>query len=63
VHGSPPAGADDCHTGVRSASLCRLQGTRMSVLKEFTHPLIVVCDGIAVDMVKLEAWKTQFNLP
>ncbi|WP_423709705.1 hypothetical protein [Undibacterium sp. WLX3042] len=53
-----------CLIGVRSGIvmlLARYQNLSVSI--EFTHPLIIVCDGITVDMVKLEAWKTRFNLP
>lgn len=31
-------------------------------LSGFTKPLVVICGGIGVDLVKLEAWKSQFNL-
>lgn len=31
-------------------------------LREFTKPLVVICGGIGVDLVKLEAWKSQFTL-
>ena len=34
----------------------------MPQLSEFTRPLVVICGGIGVDLVKLEAWKSQFNL-
>ena len=34
----------------------------LPVLQDFCHPLIVVCGGIGVDLAKLEAWKTQFEL-
>ena len=57
--------ADDMRTLVEPACGATLAVAyqNLPVLKEFKHPLIVVCGGIAVDMVKLEAWKTQFNLP
>lgn len=52
-----------CLTGLRSGIVMLLaRYQNLSVSKEFTHPLIIVCDGITVDMVKLEAWKTRFNL-
>lgn len=31
-------------------------------LDRFSRPLIVICGGIGVDLVKLEVWKNQFNL-
>ncbi|MBC3934308.1 pyridoxal-phosphate dependent enzyme [Undibacterium sp. CY7W] len=31
-------------------------------IREFQRPLLVVCGGIAADLVKLSTWKTQFNL-
>ena len=34
----------------------------LPVLASFQRPLIVVCGGIGVDLVKLAAWKTQFSL-
>jgi len=34
----------------------------LSVLHAFKKPLFVICGGIGVDLVKLQAWKTQFNL-
>jgi L-serine/L-threonine ammonia-lyase len=34
----------------------------LPVLAPFKRPLLVVCGGIGVDMVKLAAWKTQFSL-
>ncbi|MBK1890370.1 pyridoxal-phosphate dependent enzyme [Undibacterium sp. 14-3-2] len=57
--------ADDMRTLVEPACGATLAVAyqNLPVLKEFKRPLIVVCGGIAVDMVKLEAWKTQFNLP
>lgn len=57
--------ADDLRTLVEPACGATLAVAyqNLPVLKEFKRPLIVVCGGIAVDMVKLEAWKTQFNLP
>lgn len=56
--------ADDMRTLVEPACGATLAVAyqNLPVLKEFKRPLIVVCGGIAVDMVKLEAWKTQFNL-
>jgi L-serine/L-threonine ammonia-lyase len=57
--------ADDMRTLVEPACGATLAVAyqNLPVLKEFKQPLIVVCGGIAVDMVKLQAWKTQFNLP
>lgn len=57
--------ADDMRTLVEPACGATLAVAyqNLPVLKEFKRLLIVVCGGIAVDMVKLEAWKTQFNLP
>ncbi|HSY27161.1 MAG TPA: pyridoxal-phosphate dependent enzyme [Burkholderiaceae bacterium] len=34
----------------------------LPVLASFKRPLIVVCGGIGVDLVKLATWKTQFSL-
>ncbi|MEB0138943.1 MULTISPECIES: pyridoxal-phosphate dependent enzyme [unclassified Undibacterium] len=36
---------------------------QLPVLAAFTRPLIIICGGIGVDVAKLAAWKSDFNLP
>jgi len=56
--------ADDLRTLVEPACGAALAAVYqdLPVLQDFRKPLIVVCGGIGVDLAKLEAWKTQFEL-
>lgn len=56
--------ADDFRTLVEPACGAALAVAyqELPVLQDFRNPLIVVCGGIGVDLAKLEAWKTQFEL-
>ncbi|MDE2428996.1 MAG: pyridoxal-phosphate dependent enzyme [Burkholderiales bacterium] len=56
--------ADDLRTLVEPACGAALAVAyqQLPILSEFKQPLIVVCGGIGVDLGKLQAWKTQFNL-
>ena len=56
--------ADDLRTLVEPACGAALAVAYQNLpqLAKYTRPLIVICGGIGVDLVKLEAWKSQFNL-
>ena len=44
-----------------SAALAFVYGN-LTELALFRRPLVVVCGGIGVDLVKLVVWKNQFSL-
>ena len=54
--------ADDMRTLVEPAcgATLAVADQLLPVLAPFARPLLVVCGGIAVDLAKLAAWKTQF---
>ena len=55
--------ADEMRTLVEPACGAALAAAYQNLpqLGKFSRPLIVICGGIGVDLVKLEAWKSQFN--
>ena len=56
--------ADDARTLVEPACGAALAPLYFDhpVLRTLTHPLVVVCGGIGVDLAKLSAWQSQFGL-